>query len=118
MEQKKNTATIFVYEDLQLQTSPFTKEIRVPFAPKTVTISNLSYVFDPDPVAMEGILDLLSCDIVRTLDGVLGVFYDGMVPPAPLTLPCDPSVNGFITFRFTEAEVREGDIAFCLTFED
>ena len=120
MESKtRNRTTMFIRADLQITGSTFTADIRCPFPPKTVTISNVSYVFDREPAIMEDRIGLVSCDIVQTLDGVITTIFDGMDSPAPLTLPCTSNVNGVVTFRVSEfGFLREGDIAFALTFED
>lgn len=113
----KNSTTIFINKSLLGGTGQFTKEIRVPFIVKTITINNLFYNnLNADP--QETVFSVLSTDILNTLDGVIATFFDGYRQSNPMTFPCNKQINGLVNFYYTSSPALEGGLSFALTFED
>lgn len=120
---EKNSTTVIILQSLVGQGGRFSVDVRCPFTPKTVTVSNISYTFNMNPTGSEAGISLLSSNMVNTIDNSIGIFYDNMAVSNPITFKCNGPVNGQIEFTYSEpdpdpAEFREGDLAFVLTFED
>lgn len=111
----KNSTTIFITRDLTNLGGRFTQDIRVPFIPKKVTISNLFYT---NLYVEESAVSIITTDILNTLDGVIAVFFDHYSQSTPMTFNCNKPINGLVNFYYTAYNFRTGDLSFALTFED
>ena len=120
---EKKSTTVIILQSLVGQGGRFSVDIRCPFTPRTVTVSNISYTFNINPAGSESKISTLSSNMVSTIDGRIGFFYDNMAVSNPITYKCSGPVSGQVEFTYSEpdpdpAEFREGDLAFVLTFED
>ena len=118
MESKrKNTYTTIFYDD-DISAGGSELEINVPFKPKTVTVSNVRYLWRHVEANRETGISFVSSDIVTSSDGFICSFYDGGSVSTPLTFPCRPNIQGNIVFNYIYAAGKEGELTFALTFED
>jgi len=120
MEQKKNRVTVYIFEDLNVLSGTITKDIDIPFIPKTVRVNNLLYF--SNETAIEAGISLVTSDLVdgsTSLDSTLFTFCGNKTAINPdVTFNLNKSVRGIYTFKYTRPGDREGELSFSLTFED
>jgi len=115
---EKNHTNVFINQTLPGTSSgTFVHTIDVPFKPKTVTVSNITYVNDAG--TEEGLLEVKT-NLINSLDNVLFVIHEDSftVCSVPLVYNCRNSVRGQIEFQYNGTVARSGHIAFALTFRD
>ena len=117
MEVKRQSETLFLYDD-DVSEGYGEYRINLPFTPKTVTVSNVRYLFSHDPADREVGLSFVKSDIITSVDGTLCSFMDGTDNSTPITFKCRPDISGMIRFDYTQVGGRGGELSLALTFED